>query len=141
MKITLNLIVALAASLGGGCGDDFTYAADIYSGRFEVREIRSDGSVGFVVPIAGLLKLRRTGDSHVDVLPIQLRLSRPGEPDRAVTLYSECANACDGSVNCTGKTVVRESVLLGFSAEGSLDILATRWTCTFDDGTAFLIGS
>ena len=72
MKITLSLIVALAASLGVGCGDDFTYAADLYSGRFEVHEIHSDGSVGFVVPTAGLLKLRRTGDSHDGRVPSRM---------------------------------------------------------------------
>lgn len=124
-----------------GCGDDFTYSAGIYAGRFEVREIRSDGSVGFVVPIAGGINFERTGDSHLDVLPIRLRLSRAGEPDREVTLYSECASACNGSVNCTGKTVVREEAALGFTDDGFLDRLGSRWTCTFDDGTAFLIAS
>lgn len=122
-----------------GCGDDFTYSAGIYGGRFEVREIRSDGAVGFVVPIGGSISFERSGDSHLDVLPIRLRLSRAGEPDREMTLYSECASACNGSVNCTGKTVVREEAALGLTDDGAVDTIGSRWTCTFDDGTAFWI--
>ena len=139
MVTTPKLLCALAVLTLSGCGDDFTYTAGIAAGRFEVREIRSDGSVGFVVPSAGFFELQRTGDSHLDVLPIRLRLSRSGEPDRMVTLYSECANACNGSVNCAGQTIVHEAVVLGFTTDGLVDTIAARWTCTFDDGTAFLI--
>lgn len=122
-----------------GCGDDFTYSAGIQTGRLEIREIRSDGSVGFVVPIAGGLNFERTGDSHLDIFPIRLRLSRAGEPDREVTLYSECASACNGSVNCSGKSVIHEKAFLSFTDDGLLNQFISQWTCTFDDGTTFFI--
>ena len=138
MQSILCTLVVLSLS---GCGDDFTYSAGINVGRFEVREIRSDGSERVIVPFEGGISFERTGDSYLDVLPIRLRLSRAGEPDREVTLYSECASACNGSVNCSGKSVVREEAFISFTDDGLLNGFVSQWVCRFDDGTLFYIRS
>lgn len=138
INIQSQLCALVVLSLSG-CGDDFTYSAGIQTGSLEIREIRSDGSDGFVVPIAGGLNFERTGDSHLDIFPIRLRLSRAGEPDRETMLYSECANACFRSANCSGKSVVLEKAFLSFTDAGLFNQFTSRWTCTFDDGTSFFI--
>jgi hypothetical protein len=128
-----GLLVSVA-----GCSD-FQFDAQIDPGRFEVHEIGSDGREGRVTPPHVLLPVSRSSDSMEEFVPVRLRLVFPGEPDRELMLYSVCAAACNGSVDCKGKTVEHETSTLIIDADGHVNAMLSSWECTFDDDTKFLI--
>lgn len=135
-----SLVAAALALALTGCSD-FTFSAGIVSTRFEIHEVRADGKEGKVVRPGVNLTFERSAGSLDAVFPVRLRLVHPGEPDRDLLLESECAIACNGSVNCTGKTLIAEIAGLVLTDEGKVNRVASRWQCKFDDDTGFYIGS